>query len=130
MRGNAQGLTKRQLLPADIVRCSRALRGAAGEPERLLWRAPREGLPAAKFRQQVPLGLYHADFCCHEARVIIEVDGDEHAHDEARDAARTRFLEKEGYDVMRFGNDDVMHNIDGGATAIARRLDHIAKGRP
>ncbi|WP_375182640.1 endonuclease domain-containing protein, partial [Sphingomonas adhaesiva] len=121
MRGNAEGLTKRQLLPPDAVVRSRALRRGAGEPERLLWRALRSVLPQAQFRRQVPFGPYHVDFCSHAARLVVEVDGDDHAAKQQGDAVRTSFLHDEGYDVIRFGNADVMANLDGVLAAIAAR---------
>ncbi len=130
VRGNAQGLTKRQLLPATTVSRSRELRQNAGEPERQLWRALRETLPNAKFRRQVPIGPYHVDFCSHAARLIIEIDGDDHATKQGSDASRTCFLEHEGYDVIRFANADVMQNLDGVVTAIGARVAHMQKGRP
>jgi very-short-patch-repair endonuclease len=128
VRGNADGLTKRQLLPATTVIRSRALRKQAGEPERRMWRALREALPEAKFRRQVPLGPYHADFCSHAGRLVIEIDGDDHALRADTDAARTRFIEGEGYQVMRFTNHDVMAALDGVLATIATRLDE-QKGR-
>src|SRR3546814_10004042 len=63
VRGNADGLTKRQLLPALTPFRARELRRHATEAEKLLWRALREAFPTAKFRRQVPLGPYFADFC-------------------------------------------------------------------
>ncbi|AOW24215.1 MAG: endonuclease domain-containing protein [Sphingomonas sp.] len=130
MRGNADGLTKRQQLPASTVARSRTLRQEAGEPERRLWRALREALPKAKFRRQVPFGPYHADFCAHAVRLIVEVDGDDHAAKVKRDAARTRFLKNEGYDVIRFANADVMGNLEGVMTAIAAVVATKQKGCP
>ncbi|MFG6282092.1 endonuclease domain-containing protein [Sphingomonas sp. S6] len=130
VRGNAEGLTKRQQLPAHAVNRSRSLRTAMGEPERRLWHALREALPEAKFRRQVPLGPYHADFCSHGHRLIIEVDGDDHAAKVERDAARTIFLQNEGYDVIRFANADVMEAIDGVVSTIARVVAAKQKGCP
>ncbi|WP_287979910.1 DUF559 domain-containing protein [Sphingomonas sp.] len=118
------------MLPASTVARSRMLRQEAGEPERRLWRALREALPEAKFRRKVPFGPYHADFCSHAARLIIEVDGDDHALKPERDAARTRFLQHEGYDVIRFANADVMTNLDGVVASIGARLANKQKGRP
>ena len=100
-----------------------------GEPEQRLWRALREATPEAKFRRQVPFGRYHADFCSHAARLIVEVDGDDHAARLKRDAERTRFLEGEGYDVIRFGNADVTENIDGVIAAVSAELSQTRKGR-
>ena len=130
VRGNAQGLTKRQLLPADTAIRSRELRQNVGEPERRLWRALREAMPGMKFRRQVPMGQHHADFCSHAARLIVELDGDDHAAKPERDEVRTRFLEHEGYDVIRFANADVMTNLDGVVAAIGARIAHKQKGRP
>jgi very-short-patch-repair endonuclease len=129
VRGNADGLTKRRLLPATTVMRSRALRKEVGEPERQMWRALREVLPESKFRRQVPLGPYHADFCSHAARLVIEIDGDDHALRIDADAARTRFIESEGYRAMRFTNHDVMEALDGVLTMIAVQLNE-QKGRP
>jgi very-short-patch-repair endonuclease len=63
-----------------------------------------------KFRRQHPLGTYIADFICLKARLVIEVDGDTHANDErqALDAKRTEYVEKLGYRVIRFWNQDVL----------------------
>lgn len=130
VRGNDEGLTKRQRLPATVATRSRELRQQAGEPERRLWRALREAMPEAKFRRQVPLGPYHADFCSHGCRLIVEVDGDDHVTRLERDEARTRFLHDEGYDVIRFANADVMQATDGVVIAIASAIAHKQKGRP
>ena len=106
------------------------LRKGAGEPERRLWNALREMLSEAKFRRQVPFGLYHADFCSHAAKLIVEVDGDDHAARAEKDAARTRFLEGEDYLVMRVSNADVITNVEGVVTAISARFAENGKSRP
>ncbi|KQT31373.1 hypothetical protein ASG29_15635 [Sphingomonas sp. Leaf412] len=124
MRGNALGLTKRQLLAPDTVVRSRALRRESGEPERRMWRALRQQLAGAKFRRQVPLGRYHADFCSHAARLVIEIDGDDHAARSRDDAVRTRFMQDEGYRVLRFSNADVMRDVDSVIVAIAAAIRH------
>ena len=90
--------------------------------ERYLWRALRESLPGHHWRKQVPLGPYIADFCSHGARLIIELDGGQHADAVPADARRTRFLETEGYRVLRFWNDDVIGNADGILTTVAAAL--------
>ena len=122
VRGNEDGLTKRQLLAPDTVLRSRALRQNASEPERRLFRALREAFPAARFRFQVPFGPYHADFCSHGAKLIIELDGDTHATTADYDAARTRFLNSEGYRVIRFANGDVMQTLGGVIETVAAHL--------
>jgi very-short-patch-repair endonuclease len=67
------------------------------------------------FRRQATIGPYFADFACHERRLVIEVDGEQHNETShaALDQKRTRFLEAHGYRVLRFWNNEVMGNIDG-----------------
>jgi len=127
VRGNEDGLTKRQLLPASTVARSRRFRRDAGAPEQAMWAALRRALPQAKFRRQVPLGPYFADFCSHAARLIIEIDDATHALKPSEDAARTRFLESEGYRVIRFWNHDVMQNRDGVIAAVANALPEMLR---
>src|SRR4051794_11396830 len=103
---------RRHSLPSDAVARSRQLRRSATDAEQRLWHALREHFPAARFRWQVPFGLYHADFASHRAKLIIEVDGSQHAVERERDAARTRFLNGEGYSVLRFWNNEVLGNLD------------------
>ncbi len=122
-RGNAEGLTKRQLLPSTTATRSRAHRRDAGPVERTLWAALRRALPHARFRRQVPMGVYHADFCSHGAKLVVEVDDATHAVRRDRDIVRTRFLNDEGYRVLRFWNNEVMINLDGVLAEIARHVD-------
>lgn len=86
------------------------------EPERRLWWNLRHHLPVTEshFRRQVALGPYVVDFCCHSARLVIEVDGGQHSRDGdlAYDAKRTAVLEAQGYRVLRFSNAAVMREID------------------
>jgi len=93
---------------------ARQLRRNATGPERAMWRLLYPLRQTHNFRRQVPLGPYYADFACHALRLAIEIDGDTHGSDmaQAHDAARTRFIEAEGYRVLRFTNDDV-HKAEG-----------------
>ncbi|MCX8475216.1 MAG: DUF559 domain-containing protein [Sphingomonas sp.] len=104
------------------------MRRNAGPVENVLKAELRRGLPAARFRHQVPFGPYHADFCSHTARLIVEVDDATHADRRDRDAARTDFLSGEGYRVLRFWNNDVMSNIEGVMAEIARNLPSELRG--
>ncbi|MCJ2011849.1 endonuclease domain-containing protein [Methylobacterium sp. J-076] len=92
------------------------LRRSQTEAERRLWWHLRHRLPVegSHFRRQVPLGSYVADFCCLAARLIVEVDGDQHGFkaDAAYDLRRTRALEAQGFRVLRFSNLDVTRSID------------------
>ena len=67
------------------------------------------------FRRQVPIGPFVADFACMASRLVIELDGSHHggAVQTGKDAERTRWLESEGYRVIRFWNNDIAGNIDG-----------------
>jgi len=89
-----------QRQPSSAIGRARELRQQMSEPELKLWRALREAFPDARFRRQAPFGRYHADFCSHGRKLVIEVDGDTHADREKQDAARTRFLEHQGYRVI------------------------------
>ena len=91
------------------------MRAEPTNAERKLWWHLRYRLdvPGTHFRRQVRLGRYVVDFACHQARLVVEVDGGQHAVPSARDTARTRFIEAEGYRILRFWNNDVLTNIDG-----------------
>lgn len=92
---------------------ARALRRRMTDAETHLWRALRaQQLCGAKFRRQVPFGPYILDFACHAARLVIEVDGGQHA-ESASDIKRDRYIEASGYRVLRFWNNDVLANLDG-----------------
>ena len=99
--------------PGSLVRVRDARRHATPAESRL-WSAIRSRqLDGAKFRRQVWLGPFIADFFCPEARLIVEVDGDTHAHQIESDKRRTKWLSTEGFRVVRVTNSDVMHNLDG-----------------
>jgi very-short-patch-repair endonuclease len=93
-------------------------------PERGLWRALREALPDYHWRKQVPLGRYTADFACHSPKLIIELDGGQHAGSLDYDAERSRFLESQGYRVLRFWNNDAVSNLEGVILRISESLSH------
>jgi very-short-patch-repair endonuclease len=100
---------------------ARELRQDAPGAERKLWRAFRNRAPdGLRFKRQVPIGPWFADFCCHEARLIVELDVYHHAETKARDERRTAWLEREGYRVIRFWNGDVFTSFDAVLEEIAR----------
>ncbi|MBI1261158.1 MAG: DUF559 domain-containing protein [Rhizobiales bacterium] len=93
------------------------------EAETRLWlRLRNRGLQGFKFRRQVPVGPYIADFLCADCLLIVEADGGQHA-DSAKDAVRTAFLESQGYRVLRFWNNDILSNTDGVLEAIRLALE-------
>ncbi len=90
------------------------LRRNSTDAERLLWSKLRNRqLNGFKFRRQVPIGPYIADFVCWELKLIIEVDGGQHAEQAERDLARSRYLETKGFKIVRFWNNEVLGNIEG-----------------
>jgi very-short-patch-repair endonuclease len=102
---------------------ARRLRRDRTDAEAKLWAALRDrGLDGHKFRRQRPVGEAYSDFVCIERRLIVEVDGGQHAGS-AKDAARTVRLGAEGYRVIRFWNNEVLSDLDGVLTEILRALE-------
>ena len=85
-----------------------------------MWRLLRESFPEARFRRQVPLRHFIADFASHRERLVIEVDGGQ--HEAMVDAGRTSLIVAEGYRVIRFWNNEVLGNPEGVWAAIDRAL--------
>ena len=82
------------------------------EAEERLWHELRSRrLGAIKFRRQMPIGAYIADFACLEAKLIVELDGSQHA-ESPRDAVRDAELKRRGFRILRFWNDDVLRELD------------------
>ena len=101
---------------------ARALRKNSTDAERLLWAALRDHrMNGAGFRRQVPIKNYIADFVCHAAKLVIELDGGQHFSDqsEKKDAARSAVIEAQGFKVLRFSNQDAMTNRTGALETIA-----------
>ena len=91
------------------------------EAELKLWNELRaHRLMGLGFRRQVPIGRYIVDFACPEHKLIVEVDGSQHAENEACDRARTTYLQQQDWQVVRFWNDNVLTDIDNVCTHILR----------
>jgi very-short-patch-repair endonuclease len=102
---------------------ARELRKNLTDAEARLWvRLRRRQLDGFRFRRQQPIGPYIVDFFCPAAKLIIEVDGGQHATDQQRDDQRTRWLEARGYRVIRFWNNDVLENTEGVLQTIQQAL--------
>jgi very-short-patch-repair endonuclease len=112
---------------------ARSLRANMTDAERKLWYAFRDRRFADfKFRRQVPIGPFIADFICYDARVVIEVDGSQHA-DSSSDARRDRWFAANGFLVLRFWNNDVLKNREGVLISVLetlhQRTPHPARAR-
>jgi very-short-patch-repair endonuclease len=102
---------------------ARQLRRNPTDVERLLWQRLRFWqVDDYKFRRQQPLGNYIVDFVCLQKRLIIEVDGGQHAQEVNRDAVRDAWLREQGFIILRFWNNDVLKNMDGVMTKIRTKL--------
>ena len=112
---------------ADFSKTNRAreLRRNSTRAELRLWQKLRSrGADGHKFVRQEPIGPYVADFVCRKERLIIELDGGQHAASK-RDAVRDRWLADQGYRVLRFWNNDVFTNIEGVWLTIAAALSSV-----
>lgn len=104
------------------VQRARTLRRVSTEAEKLMWRALRSQLPQYKWRRQMPIGPYFADFACFAEKLVVELDGGQHAEGAVQDAVRTRVMAAHGYRVIRFWNNDVLCNTNGVLDRIAKVL--------
>jgi very-short-patch-repair endonuclease len=97
-----------------ILKRAREMRKNLTAPEAKLWQRLRgRQLDGHKFRRQHPIDRFIVDFYCHEARLIVEVDGESHAFQQEYDRERSAFLISMGNRVIRFSNEDVMQRMDG-----------------
>jgi very-short-patch-repair endonuclease len=119
-------MPKRPFTPYDtgLTRRARELRAALTEPERRLWFNFLRGFPH-RVQRQKPLGYYIADFYCAHLRLVIEIDGDSHYMPGSidRDQARDTTLARLDLRVLRFTNDEVMHEFEAVCARIWAELD-------
>ena len=112
------------------ITAARRLRKNSTFADRKLWKYLRaRGLGDFKFVRQEPIGPYVVDFVCREKRLVIEVDGGQHATDR-RDAVRDRWLVDHRYRVLRFWNNEVLGNIEGVWEAIFAAASAAAPPHP
>ncbi len=101
---------------------ARSLRKELTPAEQRLWLRLRGHQLGVNFRRQHALGAYIVDFCAIKSRLIIELDGSPHREQQEYDAERTKFLETQGYRVIRFWNDEVMTELDRVISVICSEL--------
>ena len=103
--------------PRRPTKRAQSLRNNATDCERLLWFQLRQRrLDGLKFSRQIPVGPFICDFVCRDRMLVVELDGGQHSPES--DAPRTFFLEKAGYQVIRFWNNELLENLDGVLEAI------------
>ena len=107
----------------STVAAARKLRRNMSDVEQTLWNRIRDKqIEEFRFRRQRPMGRYVVDFVCLDAKLIVELDGGQHADQIEADKMRTEFLEALGFAVMRFWNNEVIENIDGVLERIREQL--------
>lgn len=115
---------------SNAQRHARALRRAMTDSERRLRARLRLEQLGAKFRRQHPLGNYIADFACLAPKLVVELDGSQHAGQMGYDLQRDDYFRKQGFAVLRFASNEPLLNIDGVLIVIAQRLSKLASVAP
>jgi very-short-patch-repair endonuclease len=109
---------------------ARWLRQSATDAERRLWSARRDRrLAGYRFRRQHPVHGFILDFACTKYRVAVEADGGQHAANQS-DERRTALLERDGWIVLRFWNNDILLNTEGVVLAIIKALSERPRSQP
>ena len=111
---------------ADLLGKAREQRKNMTPAEKRLWGRIRGKVLGVKFRRQHPINRFIADFYCHEARLVVEIDGGYHDDQDqwAHDQGRTRELEELGIRVVRFTNEEVEEDLEGMIDRIRSALPH------
>lgn len=120
-------------ISARTRRLAQNLRNDQTRGEKALWRALRElKADGVRVRRQASIGPYVADFAVFSRKTVIEIDGEVHSRAERRkhDEIREAWLNKEGFDVLRFSPHEVDENLDGVVTQIRLRLGLETTGYP
>jgi very-short-patch-repair endonuclease len=117
--------TPTRLIATEPLARSRELRRDSTEAEKRLWAILRNrNLDGWKFRRQVAIDSFIVDFCCIQARLIVELDGGQHAgKQKSYDDERTRELQTRGFRVLRFWNSEVLQKTEGVVQEISRMLN-------
>lgn len=109
-----------------LISIARVLRRNMTDVECKLWWHLRDKSLGHKFRRQAPIGEFIVDFVCREKKLVIELDGDQHA-DSFQDKVRDAWLAERGYRVLRFWNNEVFENLEGVLEAIYYALNPETK---
>jgi crossover junction endodeoxyribonuclease RuvC len=96
------------------------------EAEKRLWQVLRNGQAGAKFRRQQPIEGYVVDFVCFERRLIVELDGGQHADADEYEVRRATCLEANGFTILRFWNTELVESLEGVFDRIAEEVRRMA----
>jgi very-short-patch-repair endonuclease len=111
----------------ELEEAARSMRRQPTSAEDMLWGAlQKKQVAGLRFRRQHPVGRFILDFYCPSHRLVVEVDGGVHDAQQERDAARTQALETHGYRVLRFRNDEVLHDLPSVVSRIAAMATEAA----
>ncbi|MDD2499967.1 MAG: DUF559 domain-containing protein [Geobacter sp.] len=115
----------------SLNRFAKELRNNSTDAERLLWRYLRNSqLEGVKFRRQQPIEAYIVDFVSFDKRIVIELDGGQHAENMMYDQQRDSCLQRNGFVVLRFWNNDLFENIEGVLEVIRQHCLEVTSPSP
>ena len=116
-------------LPTVQRERARTMRSEATPSERMMWsRLRASNLGGHKFSRQIAIGPFICDLVCRQSKLVVELDGSQHGGED--DARRTRFLETQGYAVLRFWNHQVLQDVDSVLVTILARLAELGTPPP
>jgi very-short-patch-repair endonuclease len=124
-------LIERRRIKSESTDNARSLRSDMTIAEHKFWQAIRgKQIEDCRFRRQHPVGPYIADFACIDKSLVIELDGEQHQDRITYDERRTAFLQAQGWQVLRFWNNDVLNNLDGVLAKVIEVLTAASPSQP
>src|SRR5512135_1072052 len=114
-----------------LLKFAKGMRRQPTNAEAVIWAALRgTRLQGFKFKRQQPIGAYIVDFVCFERRLVVEIDGGQHADDVSEDQVRSNWLQSQGFGVLRFWNNEVIERNDDVLESIIRELHEHPSPQP
>ena len=114
-----------------LIKFAKAMRHQPTNAEAIIWAALRGArLQGFKFKRQQPIGTYIVDFVCFECELVVEIDGGQHADDVSADQLRSKWLQSQGFRVLRFWNNEVIERKNDVLESIIRALREYPSPQP